>query len=342
MYLCLITGNRPPLRVVAPLVTALALVLTGCGASGSENSSPGSATDTVPVSQTCDQIAPDGGIGAMQDATDHAEDLFEVEDNETAMATSDRARELIATFAPIIGTADDSIRPNLEAVAAVPPTIVDVENTGNQNLNLEFSGFTDAGNAILETCFSDTEDSEATVGTSSSLIGRGTAVEAYCGTLVDGFKIASPSTDVATFGEAWDLVADGQSCDTHDGETYEFAFEEGTGAGGNRVPREEFRPPAEKMWEGFEDAEEAEELVAIAISGDYAADLDALGIVVDDVADYRQFMKRNICESDPEQAGGPGSLRVAVRPWEPEASRLAAAYDCHDRTDEVEEALAAL
>lgn len=400
----------------------LALLLTGCGSSGAGEASAGSAANAVPVSQTCDQLAPDGGIGVMQDVTDYAKELSEVEDFETAMATSDRARELVDTFDPIIATADESLRPHLEAVAAIPRTIVDAEDTGNQNLNLEFSGFADAGSAVLDTCFSDTEGEGASGGDSAALIGRDTSVEAYCGDLVDGYKIASPSTDVTTFGQAWDLIADGKSCDTHDGETFDFAFEGERDADGNRVPREEFRTPVEEMWEGFDDAEDAEEKVTVAIdmclyrpddplgdkgtpggirhygsslalcpdhpqseqrrelleylpqaqaefdqvledaaeeetrstaepsaessggvtiTGDYAADLAAIGVVPDDVAAYREFERDRLCDAHMGR-GLPNtdSMWVAVRLGTPESIRLAIAYDCPDRMDDAEEALA--
>lgn len=414
------------MRVATPALTMLALVLTGCGVSGADDTLSGSAASTVPVAQTCQQIAPDGGIGAMQDVTDFAEELSEVEDFEAAMAMSDRARELVETFDPIIATADDSIRPDLEAVAAVPRLIVETQESGEQNLNLEFAGFADGGSAVLETCFSDTSESEATDGDSTALIGRDTAVDAYCGTLVDGYKIEAPSTDVTTFGEAWDLIADGQSCNPHEGEDFSFAFEEGTDSAGNRVPREEYREPVEEMWEGFDDAEQAEQMVTTAIdmclyrpddplgstdspgsirhygsslalcpghpqseqrrelleylpqaqedfdqllkevaaeesqssaepseealsessgdmpiTGDYAADLAALGIEVDDVDAYRLFMYKNICLADLDDAAGPNSLRIAVRPWDPAATRLAVAYDCPERMDAVEEAIEA-
>ncbi|MGQ1798075.1 hypothetical protein ACT4S5_13195 [Kocuria oceani] len=360
----------------------------------------------------------------MQEATDFAKELSEVVDYEAAMAMSERAQQLLDTFDPIIATADDSIRPDLEAVVAPPRSLVEAKESGDQNLNLEFSGFADGGTAVLDTCFSDTDDAADSAGTSTALIGRDTSVEAYCGTLVDGYKIDSPSTDVTTFGQAWDLIAEGQSCQAHDGEEFQFAFEDETDADGNRVPLEEYREPVEDMWEGFDDAEDAAEKVATAIdmclyrpddpledkstpggirhygsslalcpdhpqseqrrelmeylpqaqaefdevmkeaaaeektpqspeasapsddgpafTGDYAADLAAIGIVPDDLVDYRQFMKRNICEADPDQTWGVGSMSQAVKPWAPDSSRLAAAYDCPELADEVEEAIDAM
>lgn len=410
------------MRVAAPTLTLMALLLTGCGAPGAGDASAGPTGAVVPVSQTCDQLAPDGGIGIMQDVTDYAKELSEVEDYETAMATADRARELVGAFDPIIATADDSIRPDLEAVAAIPRVIVDAEETGDENLNLRFDGFADAGSTILDTCFSDEDDTGPSTGASAALIGRDTAVEAYCGTLVDGFKVEAPTTDVTTFGQAWDLIADGQSCQAHDGEEFQFAFQDGTDSGGNRIPLEKYGEPVEAMWEGFDDAEDAEYKVYTAIemclyrpddplsdkgspggirhygsslalcpdhpqseqrrellehlpqaqeefdqvaegatreerssdtapepssdgpvfTGDYAADHAAIGIVPDDLADYRQFMKKNICEADPEQTWGTGSMSQAVKPWDPDSSRLAAAYDCPELADEVEEAIDAM
>lgn len=253
------------MRVAAPVLASFSLLLTGCVAQNVEDPQARSTDSVVPVSETCDQLAPDGGIGIMQEATDYALELSEVEDYESAMETSDRARELVETFDPIIATADDSIRPDLEVVAAVPRAVVGAVDTGAQDLTLPFDGFADSGSAILDTCFSDTDDAGTSGAGAAALIGRDTSVEAYCGDLVDGYKIDSPATDVATFGEAWDLMADGQSCQTHDGENFRFAFQNGTYSDGTRVPREEFYAPVEEMWEGFDDAQDAEEKVSAAI-----------------------------------------------------------------------------
>lgn len=389
------------MRVAIPLLGTLVLVLTGCGASGAENSPPAAGASAVPVAQTCNQIAPDGGIGAMQEATDFAKELSEVTDYEAAMAMSDRAQQLLDTFDPIIATADDSIRADLEAVVAPPRSLVEAKESGDQSLNLEFSGFSDGGTAVLDTCFSDTEEPGATTGTTAALIGRDTAVEAYCGTLVDGYKIEAPSTDVTTFGQVWDLIADGQSCDTHDGEAYDFAFEADTDAAGNRVPREEYKAPVEKMWEGFDDAEQAEEMVTIAIdmclyrpdhpqseqrrellehlpqaqaefdklleeaakqdasasaaptaeassaaggdvkiTGDYAADLAAAGMVPDDVTDFRLFADQQICQVDMDDTFGPLNLKGAVSLLDPAVARVTVAYDCPELEEDVEKAIA--
>jgi hypothetical protein len=89
------------------------------------------------------------------------------------------------------------------------------------------------------------------------------------------------------------------------------------------------------------------EPASFEISGDYAADLTALGVVPDSIDRYRGFLAGEICDSDLsapapfDWARGIQQLRDATT-TPVDAMRLSAAYDCPERSEILENTLAAL
>lgn len=84
-------------------------------------------------------------------------------------------------------------------------------------------------------------------------------------------------------------------------------------------------------------------------SGDFATDVEALGMKPDDVSSYEEFIVQAVCDSDLEQHPGGGSeLDMQARTLgdtdpssgrHPDVVRAAAAYNCPERAEDVEDAL---
>lgn len=148
------------------LLPVALLALAGCGstsdASSSEPAIEASAAEVAePIStaETCDQIAPESGDGLLTDAIDFAQKATGDGDIDDELVT--QARSLVDSYDPIIATAGDELRGELEMVADFPRGIVEAVDSGQSSIDLQPDDFKTGASVLVIKCMNDTATGQA-------------------------------------------------------------------------------------------------------------------------------------------------------------------------------------
>lgn len=199
--------------------------------------------------ETCSAIAPFGGVGKLQTASDI---VSAVEAGTTGQPLREKALDSVEKLDEVIATAHRSLRSDLEDVAAVPRAVA--EGAATEDLPLE--QFRDASEEVRETCFPDKqiqaykapaetaapaeqdvsegidEDVDEPVdgwapSADGTLITPKTPARLKCGSIkhTGYFDRKRTGVEVDSYGKAWALMSDGDTgCAPLEGAGAEFVW----------------------------------------------------------------------------------------------------------------------
>lgn len=176
---------------------------------------------------TCSSIAPYGGVGKLQTASDIA---AAAEAGDTSQQLQEKAHDSAGKLDEVIATSHRAVRADLEDVAALPRAVA--QGTAVEALPLE--QFREGVEAVRETCFPDKqiqayeaptqaptsaekEDDHDVEGwapaADGTLITSSTHVALECGSIKDTgyFDTERSGTEVESYGSAWALISDGET-----------------------------------------------------------------------------------------------------------------------------------
>lgn len=141
------------------LLPVTLLALAGCGSSDVQQAPPAAESTTTAVAEpvsteeTCDQIAPDHGDGLLTETIDFAQTATDTDNIDDEIVTD--ARELVAAYDPIIDTAGQEVRANLEQVAGFPRSIVEAVDSGQGSIDLDADDFKAGAAPLIIQCMND-------------------------------------------------------------------------------------------------------------------------------------------------------------------------------------------
>ena len=240
-----------------PLAVITAVLLAGCGGtfSGTETQAEEEGSysgEVLSTEETCTQLRDVGGTELIEKVDAFAVEVTDKNGNVDG-DMADRALELARSFDTPIMDAQPAFREHLEGVMGLPQQVSD-EHTGGDpvTVQLDLDSYQSHRTAVIQECFPEADTAMQTQTPAPELkvglITWATEVPGRCSEPTSlGITDENNSSPIASYGEAWSRIAEGETCsadiltgEENEAATYTFAWEKEKDANGNFVPRPEY------------------------------------------------------------------------------------------------------